>query len=463
VAFKDRLKEAFAGASSFREDMARQVRADSWINAITGLGGSRDKSTRSAVAALCVVQPVELEALYHGNDLAARIVDAVVDDALRGGFSFPGVEGLDDALRAQKAGALLKEARKWGRLYGMGAILIGSDGPMDEPLDLDTMGPDSLRYLMVLDRQSLSIADHDEDPESETYGEPRTFRLQTMRGESQLIHASRLIQFGGALTSERIKTRNEGFDLSVLQRPSSVLRDTDQSWRSVMLMIQDMSQAVFAIDGLIDMIAEGEKDTMLARMEVVDMARSVARAVVIDAEAESFTHQGAANIGGVEPVLSMVFQRLASAAGMPLTKLMGMSPGGMNATGESDTRHWYDSVQAERDEGIEDGLLRLARVVAADAGIAVGDDLDVDWPSLWQPSPAEQADLDKKEAETDKIRIDSGVLEPEEVTLAKLQDDPLYADVIDFKAREEALAEPEPEPILPVPGLEPPQDETEEE
>jgi phage-related protein (TIGR01555 family) len=454
-----RLKSAFAGRTSgFKAEVERVMRTDGWINALTGLGGTRDRAAQACVANFRVLTVPELEAMYHGDDLPAKIVDAVIKDALRQGFEIKGDEDSEtlDALRAWKVPALVQEAATWGRLYGIGAVLIGTDestGAMDEPLDLATMREGSLQYLMALDRQSLSIVDYDEDPTSPDFGEPRTFRLSLASAtgsfhEGSLIHASRLIRFGGATTSERVRLqRNAGFDLSVLQRPAEILRDVDQTWRSIMNLIHDMSQAVFAIDGLIDMIAEGEKDVMLQRMEVVDMARSVARAVIIDAESESFEHKGAANVGGVPPLVWMTLQRLAAAACMPLTKLLGMSPAGLNATGESDIRMWYDEVGAYRDTELTPALQTLVRVVEAHEGRALPEDEEpeIEWPSLWQPTPPEQADLDKKEAETFKIWIDAGVMFPEEVALAKFQDDPDFAEVMDFDLREEKLEEPEPE------------------
>jgi len=451
------LSRAFQGIQNVKDEVARTIRLDSWINTLTGLGGLKDRTMGGAVAALSVLAPIELEALYHGNDLAAKIVDRQVKDALRQGFEIAGDEKGETAaaLRAWGVSGLLEEAGIWGRLYGAGAILIGLDEPMDAPLDVDKIRPGSLKYLMVLDRQNLTIEDYHTDPTQAEFGEPRSYRIEhsstATSGLGSVVHASRLIMFGGAMTAERVRiAKNGGFDLSVLQRPNAILRDADQSWRSVMNLVQDLSQAVFAVEGLIDMIAEGERDTMLARMEIVDMARSVARAVVIDAESERYEHKGAANVSGIDPLMMMVFQRLAAAADMPLTILFGMSPGGMNATGESDTRGWYDVVQSYRDAKLTPQLQTLVRIVEADAGrpIAIDEEPEIVWPSLWQPTPTEQSALDKTEAETDKILIDAGILFPEEVTLAKFLDDPTYRDVIDFAARETKLVEPEPDPVV---------------
>ena len=470
------LRGAFDGITEgFRKEIARHVRLDSWVNAIVGIGGSRDKRTSSYVAPLRMLTVSELEHLYHGNDLAARMVDAVVEDAFREGFEVDGeVEGdLFEALARWDAHELLTQGAIWGRLYGAGALLIGTVdalGPMDAELDLESVGPDQLLYLLPLDRGNLSIEDRVADPNSPDFGQPRTFRVSYDSGDiapaieasafglgrssrapshtsNSLVHASRLILFGGARTSARVKRGyGNGFDLSVLQRPWDILRDAGTSWDSVMLMLHDLSQAVFKMQGLVDMIAEGQKDVVLQRMEVVDMARSIARAVVIDAEHESFEHIGAANISGIEPIVMMTFHRLASAAKMPLTKLIGMSPGGMNATGESDLRLWYDEVGSFR-KGVTRRVATVVRLIAATEGVVT--EGVVTWPSLWQESPAEEEERLGKKATRYKTLTDAGILEPEHVTLAEYEDDPLFADVIDFDEVRASLKEPDPEPILP--------------
>lgn len=479
---RSRLGETLRGIRALLPEVELVQRADAWINAITGLGGVRDKTTRAEIADFVALSPAQLEALYHAHDLAAKIVDAPIEDGFRGGFEIAGDDGrIADALRKWRVLPAVREGKTWGRLYGAGAILVGHKGAdMREPLQPDA--PGELQYLLVLDRQNLSIASYEDAPESPDYGRPRTYKITRDRDVGQYraparrpgeygsgvgagaglspapdeIHASRLIKFGGALTAERIRIKkNDGFDLSVLQRPHEVLRDADQTWRSIQHLLQDLSQSVFAMHGLIDMIAQGEKDTVMDRMAVVDMARSVARAVVIDAEHERFEHTGAVNVTGIEPSMMLTFHRLAGAASMPLTRLIGMSPGGMNATGESDTRAWYDVVDDVRRQD-SDEIARLIEIVARAEGIAVEGTPEILWPSLWQSTPDEEAARERLRADTYRQWIDSGTLMPEEVTLALFQDDPDFADVIDFGLREQTLKEPEPVPEPPpAPGAPP--------
>lgn len=425
---------------------------DSWVNSLTGLGGSRDKTIANAFNLIQLRQPSELEFLYHGDDLAARIVDAPIKHAMMQGFDIGQDEdgSIEQAVRRWDIGRKVTDAAIWGRCYGGGAVLMGVNrGRMDEPLELDAIMPGDLKFLMTLDRRDLFVEDYYDDPEQENFGEPRTYRIAKAVGNSsqallgEPVHESRLVLFGGVLTSERLRQANGGWDMSALQRPYDVLRDTNTNWRSVVHVMADLSQAVFKMKGLVDMIAEGEGAIMQDRMEIVNMARSVARAVLVDADSEEFQQVGAANIAGVGDLLEKTWQRLAAAAEMPVTVLMGMSPSGMNATGDSDMRSWFNTIRVHQEHVLGPALQQLVVVVARAEGVVLDEQPTVQWPSLWQMSPTEDADHRNKVASTDKIYIDSGVLLPEEVTIARFgrgQYSDETAQAVEVDSRESALA-----------------------
>lgn len=423
-------------------------RLDSWINVVTGLGGRRDKSRSALVSDFARLTLPELDALYHGDDLPAKIVNALPEEAMRLGWT-TGTPKLDSALETWRAQQNFLDAWIWGRLYGLGGIVIGTGprlGPPTLPLRTRDIARGDLKYLLVVDGQDLTVASRVTDPLDRQYGEPATYRINAAGLASMgapareglahgaEIHASRLILFGGARTSERQRLRNYGRDLSVLQRCQDVLRDTDQSWRSIMALIQDLSQAVFKIDGLIELVADGKSDVALQRMQIVDMARSVARAVVIDSKTESYEHTGAANVTGVDPLLVRVFQRLASAAEMPLTVLMGVSPAGMNATGESDLRIWYASAEKAR-VLVSPQAVRLTQIVAQSEGCAREWSGKITWPALWTPTELEAAQLENAQADADVKRIQSGVLSSAEVALIRYGGQ-TAEDVVDLAARQ---------------------------
>jgi hypothetical protein len=427
-------------SKGFARDVRDKLRVDAFVNLMTGLGGSRDSTSYGAIKILRPLLLNELDNLYHASDLPAKIVNALPEDAMRFGVD-TGDPELDSAVSRWAALDKFKEAWIWGRLYGQGAIVLGINdrlGPPDHPLDWSKLREGDLQYLMVADGHELTVAERVKDRRSPAYGDPRTYRLTPSDATpGALVHASRLILFGGAMTSARVKIRNHDRDLSVLQRPIEVLRDVDQSWRSVMLLLQDMSQAVFKVRGLIDMIANGQKQVALDRMEIIDVARSISRAVVIDAEGESFEHVGAQNLTAVDPLLLRGFTRLAAAADMPVTRLMGISPAGMNATGESDLRMWYGVVKAGQTD-VTPQALKLIRLIAKCSGCIAP--ASIKWPSLWDMTEGERADLEVKKMTAAQMRVNMQMTNPDEELLLWVHgSDP--CDAIDLTTRQGSGAE----------------------
>lgn len=431
-------------SAAFVSEVSNKLRADSFVNLLRGLGSGRDPRMSAQVKALCPLSLPELEALFHGNDLAGAIVGKIPEEGTRRGWSVS--DEHSTALDRWSALSVFREAWTWGRLYGFGAIVMGfSDrlGDQREPVDLSRVQKGDLAYLMVLDAQDLVPVDFVKDRNSPHYGAVRLYQATTSSGTlaGTPIHASRLIAFGGALTSERVRARNQNRDLSVLQRPFEILRDADQSWQSVMVMLGDLSQAVFKIDGLISMIANGQKQVMLDRMELIDTARSVTRSIVLDAERESFDHVGAQNLSSVDPVLMRVFTRLAAAADMPLTVLLGVSPAGLNATGDSDIRLWYGRVGAQQEVHNQQAQ-KLLHVVARSEGLEVP---RVKWASLWEPTDVEQLGMDKTRAEIAQLRIAAQITNPNEERESILEDKPI-APLAETSGPDEVIDSLEPKP-----------------
>lgn len=409
---------------AFVTEVTAKLRADSFINFVSGMGTSRDARTAAQVRALCPLTIPELEALFHGNDLAGAIVGKIPEEGTRRGWDLS--KEHQSALDRWNALNVFREAWTWGRLYGFGAIVLGlSDrlGETQTPLDLDLIREGDLSYLMVLDAQDLTPVDWVRDRSSPHYGAVRLYQASTSDGmlTGTPIHSSRLITFGGAMTSDRVRRRNHNRDLSVLQRPFDILRDLDQSWQSVMAMFRDLSQGVFRIKNLIQMIAQGQKQVMLDRMEIVDIARSVHKSIILDAEHESFEHVGAQNLSAVDPVLMRMFTRLAAAADIPLMVLLGVPPAGMNATGEADLRLWYDRIASQQAMHNQQAQ-KLVHVLSRHAGLEVP---EIKWAQLYQPTEVEAVALEKAQAEAATLRINAQITTQEEERIAFLSGEPV--------------------------------------
>jgi hypothetical protein len=278
----------------------------------------------------------------------------------------------------------------------------------------------------------------------EFFGEPETYRITPRRGAVNIVvHTSRLIIFGGAHTSDEERDRLGHWDHSIFNHTYQSLRQFNNVFQAAEHLVSDMSQAVMKIKGLMEMIAGGNKEQLSARMEMVDISRSVARALLLDADGETFERQDS-SFTSLDAILDKFMLRLAAAAEMPVTLLMGRSPAGENATGESDFRFFYDTVKTSQENDLLPELERLIEICfrSQDGGTngKVPEEWGIVFKPLWQMTPTEQAELEKKIAERDAIYIDGGVLLPEEVGLSRFKPDGFSAvTTIDTEVRKAIL------------------------
>ena len=398
-------------------------RNDSWQNLLTGLGTNRDKISHSYLASndtLPLPLPY-LENLYLHDDIAARICDLLPNEMLRQGFS---IMVNDEDFTWCDLAETLRDALVKSRIFGVAFIYIGGDDGQnqDQPLAINRVK--DIKFLNVLTPKELSHHGFYEDANTAKYGQTEYYRLNTkLSHQISIIHESRLIPFYGTSSLDPRQ-----WPSSVLQRIYPVLQQFHTAWQATAHLMTDAAQGIFKLKGLHSAIASSRSDELLKRMELVDMSRSISRSILLDAEDEEF-RRDAYGFAGIPEILEKMMLRLAAAARLPVSLLMGQAPAGMNATGDSDIRFFYDQVRAEQ-EALKAKIERLVKIKHGDDNIKVG----IIFPALWQMTDREKAELRRMEAETDRIYLQEGVLLPEEVAIKRFSNGDF---AIDIEARKE--------------------------
>lgn len=337
------------------------------------------------------------------------------------------------------------EACIFGRLYGGGMLIFGADDGQDMALPLDETKIKTIRYLAWIDRR-FAFASSWYSEIGPKYGEVRTWQIVNPFGgqSNTVVHESRVIRFDGAPVDFLMRRRLLGWTLSTLQAPYDTLRQFDTSFQAISNLMSDMSQAVMKINGLAQLISN-DQATLQTRMQMVDISRSSARMLYIDAENEEF-ERTATPLTGVSDVIQMQMLRTAAAAGQPVAILFGREPSGLNATGDADFRRFYDQTAGEQKADLEPKLRRAYTLIfAAQDGPTAGkvpqNGLEFVWHKLYEPSEKEQAEIRWLMAQADDKYIDNGTLLPEEVAVSRFRSGDLHLDTeIDIELREESLA-----------------------
>lgn len=426
---------------------------DGWFNSLTGLGDpNRDPTQSTEFNPEFIWTPFELALLFHGDDIIRRVVSLHAQDSLRRGLEINGPESkyvtreferLDVEKRVQ-------EGATWGRQYGgaIGVMMIDDGLPAWEPLDFDK-GPYPIRFIDVFDRRDVWRDQRFSDPEHPDYGHSKIFRVTPPYGGMFYVHRDRVLFFGGVLTGRREREINGGWDHSVLQTLRPVIRDFSNSYNALGNMLSDASQSVFSMKGLLGMIASTDGQTILGnRAQLLDLTRSVARSIFLDVDQGETYTKIATQFAGVPDVMDRFAERLSLATGIPVTKLMGRAPAGMNATGESDNRNWYDDVESWRRTEITPHFKQIMRILC---GPKHGN--TVDYPPLWQPTPKEESETRLNQSKIWTSFIDREVVMPEEVAESTCGPEGWKSDVLaDMSIRRRAQPLPPATPAVETPA-----------
>jgi phage-related protein (TIGR01555 family) len=429
-------------------------RSDGWASAITGIGKSLyDKRLWSDFEAHELTLQ-EIEELWAGDDMAARIVELVPDECLRQGFELQ-IEGDEDG-QAEAVTAFLdevdvighlREAMCYARAYGGGAILLGADDGQQsaKPLNLATVR--SLGWMMVLSPRELEVATRYADPWLPKFGEPETFHIRNNTTDTAaqrfaakpVIHETRLIRFSGPRVSRRRQIQAGGWGESVLTRCWQLVRDFQQAWGGSALVLSNYGQPVWKMKKLAELVAAMGTDAARGRAQGIEMGRSILNGMLLDSE-ESFEII-APNIAGLPEMLDKFANRLAAAARIPVTVLMGQAPAGLNATGESDIRWFYDSVAAEQNRVLRPALNRLIQLLfRAKAGPTRGQEPEnwtVRFRPLWQQTEEQRVETRFKQSQADALYLREGVLSPQEVAMSRFGGDEYSSETqLDLETRE---------------------------
>ncbi len=417
----------------------RLLRSDAWSNPFSGFGTSRDKTTFGSFAGSQPIDDQQLSDLFNGMAIAAKVVSLLPDESMRQGITLKAgnpqhISRLQRKFRELDAATILTDADRWGRLYGGAAVYLGAGDGQEDRVPLDFARTVKLSYLECYDRRRASPIRWYENESDPRFGFPEIYLLTHLKGGSFEVHETRLILFGGAKTPLQEKVSLNYWDYSVLQKCYEALRQWDSNNKAAEIMLSEASIGVFKMKGLIAKIAAGLQADINTRAALLDMGKSMARSIFLDADNNESFERVSTAFGGVADMLDRSANRLASESDIPVTKLIGSAPAGLNATGAADVRNWYDTVKSHQEQYLQPRYERLIRLCEQVLGLPVGE-VSIEWPSLWQESPQERALRKKTNAETDLVYLDRDVLTPDEIAIGRFSGEE-YSD--DIKVNVEA-------------------------
>jgi phage-related protein (TIGR01555 family) len=344
---------------------------------------------------------------------------------------------------------VLKEALIESRLYGGSLIIMGiNDGnPPHKPVNEGTIK--SIDWIQCLDRYCVS-------PYHEqgyiTSSNPQTYQIHSphlseLQNKDAIVHCSRIIRInGGAQLTRRQRLKNNGWFNSKLQATYKEILRFQKAAEILGALLYDSQTIHHGIEGLFEMLNDGDSESsfnsLADRLTRSDIARSFTRREIYDLQREKIEIVNRDFTSLIEAV-KMCLDIAVAAVRLPHTFLLGKSPTGtLSSSGESENRDMERSISEFQFSYVEKPVKRFLKLLQlAKEGPTMGEllpELSFSFPSPFPLTRKEEVELIATQAGSDSAYINSGVVTPEEVAIARFGGEKPQSIVLDWEAREKA-------------------------
>lgn len=399
---------------------------DGLANLFSRLGTSVDRNTQSFYWAP-VIDQSQLEAAYRSSWLARKVHDLPPFEMTRAGRLWQAekeqITALEKYEKRLRLWHKLREALTVARLHGGAALVLGvRQGLPDQPLRVASLGKETLRYAVVFSKFQLSAPfGMDLDPESDFYGQPSMWEIRAPRGNPVRIHPSRVITFHGAPLPQgalAISELERFWGDPLLVSVKTAIDNAETSQAAISSLLHEMKQDVISIPGLTEKIATTDAEAMLAaRIEAAEKFKSMFNTLLLDGGKGGEAKEGGEtwetrqlSFAQYPELLREFLGIVAGAADVPVTRLLGQSPGGLQSTGKGEQDDFNRMIAAKQDADLGPALLQLDEILIRSALGSRPDEIDSTFAPLDELDATAASENEKREAETVQIYANSGLL-----------------------------------------------------
>jgi hypothetical protein len=415
---------------------------DGFKNIIKGLGTEKDPRRSRTYERGIPITLEDAEALYSYNWLAKKVVDIPIDDATRKWrtliISDPEKKKkIEDAMNFFQVKTKISIAMKWARVFGGSVIIIVIDGENpEEPLDIEKIRPNTLKNFIVLDRYNVYYTVVNRNVLDSNYGKPDYY--QVVR-DGQKIHASRVIKFDGVVPTIREAERNNYWGTSIFTYLMDVIADSQEVSASIANCVYESNVDVYKLKNLHDTIATNKDEIAVKRLKLAHQMKSMINGIALDAD-DGYDKKSN-NFASLADIDDRAMQKVSGASDIPLTRLLGISPSGMNATGESDMLNYHDNIQAIQENRIRPALEIMDSLIMKSEFNDL-EKLEFNFMPLKQLTEVELADISLKNANRDMMYLGQNVIKATDI-LAQLSESGTYVSIDENRVDEAKKLEEE--------------------
>lgn len=340
--------------------------------------------------------------LYQEHGVIQVIIDAPVDDALRGGIdlripelSAEEVKRLEYYVNTNDIIKTYGQACKNARLYGGGGVIINAGQELTQPFKISSIKSWTPLAFYAVDRWELAYTSSGSGVDQ--FEENKIERPYNYYGK--VLHKTCVIKIDGKEAPSLLRGQFGGWGVSELER---LVRSYNQYMKHQNVVYELLDEAkidVYKINGFNSAMSTPKGPEMTAkRVQLSNTLKNYLNALVIDKEDEY--EQKAFTFSGLPEILKEIRIGLACETRFPLAKLFGLSSSGFSS-GEDDMENYNSMIETEIRSKIKGGLIEMLQICCQKLFGYVPESIDFDWKPLREMT-GEQRSAEKTQ-ELDRI------------------------------------------------------------
>ncbi|HBC94372.1 MAG TPA: hypothetical protein DCZ10_16100 [Pelotomaculum sp.] len=364
-----------------------------------------------------------MNSLYRSHWIIRRIIDIIPEDMCKNWYQISSqlppeyVDRIAKLERKTSIKSKILQGLKWGRLYGgAGAVIVvdGHENNLEEPLDYDTIFPGSFKGLLVVDRWSgispgTGLVTDINDPD---FGLPDSYQITNNASHNIInVHHSRIIRFIGRDLPFWEKQSEVYWGASEIEHVYDELKKRDNTSLNIANLVFRANLNVLKMEGLGEVLTVGNDKLRQDLYNTIQAQNWLLNnfSMYLIGDKDDFQSKQYA-FSGLKDVYECFMMDVAGAAEIPVTKLFGRSPAGLNATGESDMQNYYDAIEQRQESDLRPALDKLLPVIFMSELGAIPDDFDYRFNPVRRPTDTEKSDLAGKRTESVIEAFNAGLI-----------------------------------------------------
>jgi len=343
------------------------------------------------------------------------------------------ISEIETAFKSFNVREVICEQIRHGLGYGIGHVWadVGDLGygalDQEKPLRVNKTGMErgALRRFANVEPIWTTPANYNADtPLRDDFYKPSVWWVQGSR-----VHSSRMKSLVPFPVSQMLAPAFNFGGLSLTQQLKTYVHNFLRLRNSVSSIAANFSKLVLLTDMFGNMATPQHADygdinpsSLTGRANLLQSISDGQDTIVADKEKEDAKIL-ATPLGGLNELLAQAMEAMASIPGIPLVKLFGIQPTGLNASSDGEVRVFYDEIAAWQADQIEPTLRWMFNLVQIHLWGDIDPDIDYEFVHLWQMDEKQAAEVEKLKADTDAVNIVSGKLSPDEAREREATDD----------------------------------------